>query len=149
MNEGDIQNNLTCSDPADTVVGTWRRGASGEYSLIACPSGYTMQASNFTTAFSACNLCPSGTYLMEEVTSVDTQCKPCPSGAECPGGNTVNPTSGFWKASAVRRDNTMRAIVYQCPPGFCGEKNECKDNRTGPVDACFQVQVFPMTAVLM
>jgi hypothetical protein len=133
MKEGDTQANLKCNDPVDTVVGTWKRGASGEYNLVACPPGYTMRASNFTAAFSSCILCATGTYLLQEVTSTETTCKPCPIGAECPGGNKVEPISGFWKATSTRRDSAMQATVYQCPPGFCGEKNQCKDNRTGPV----------------
>jgi hypothetical protein len=137
MKEGDIQSHLQCANPVDKVVGTWKRGASGEYNLIACPSGFTMQASNFTAAFSACILCPEGTYLLEEVTSTSTTCKPCPSGAACPGGNIVNPMSGFWKAPVTgsRREIASQAILYQCPPGFCSDKNECKNNRTGPVSS--------------
>jgi hypothetical protein len=148
MKVGDVQNQLKCTNPADTVVGTWKRGVSGEYSLFACPPGYTMQVSNFTNAFSSCILCSEGTYLLEEVTSTETTCKPCPSGAECPGGNIVNPKSGFWKAPGTRRESMTQVFVYQCPPGFCGEKNNCKNNRTGPVDSS-SLRLTLMPALLM
>jgi hypothetical protein len=135
MVENNIQTDLKCINPVDTVVGTWKRGASGEYNLIACPSGFTMRVLNFTASFSSCILCPAGSYLLEEVTSTSIACKPCPIGAICPGGNVVYSKTGYWKADANRRDGTTRAIVYQCPPGFCDENNTCNNARTGPVDS--------------
>ena len=84
---------------------------------------------------------------VREVTSTSTKCNPCPIGGECPGGNVVYSKSGYWKATATRRDSMVRAIVYQCPPGFCsGGQNSsqtCNDDRVDPVlSTCIYVFVL-------
>ena len=137
MKVGDLQSNLKCPNPSDIVVGTWERIDSGEYMLIACPPGYTLQRSNLTLSLSSCIKCPAGSYLLDEVTSPSTTCKPCPVGAECPGGDVVQALPGYWQRPASRRaiSSSTVAVLYRCPISACGANNSCNNNRVGPVSA--------------
>ena len=134
---GDMQNSLKCPNPSDIVVGTWQRIETGEYSLIACPPGYTLQRSNLSASLSTCIKCPAGSYLLDRVISPSITCKPCPIGAECPGGNIVQALSGYWKMPSSRRESSSisSAVLYQCPIGACGANNSCNNNRVGPVSS--------------
>ena len=133
---GDIQSNLKCSNPDDLIVGTWRRRSSGDYELIECPPGYTLQASNLSVTSDTCVKCPQGKYLLTRVDSTSISCNPCPVGAECPGGNIVNALPGYWEAATSRRLESSTnglAVLYQCPIGVCGSNNTCQNGRTGLV----------------
>ena len=116
-------------------MGTWQRIDTGEYTLISCPPGYTLQRSNLSLSLSTCVVCPAGKYLLEEVTSTSVTCKPCPIGAECSGGNVVQALSGYWQMPSNRRNgiSLSNAVLYQCPIGACGANNSCNNNRIGPV----------------
>lgn len=135
---GDTRSDLVCLDPKDNVYGTWQRNLSGEYRLIACPAGFTMQRSDLSLTSDKCIECPVGSYSLVEVTSTTVQCKPCPIGATCPGGSVVQAVAGFWREAKGRRavDSTAAATIYQCPLGVCGSGNSCNNNRTGMV-ICF------------
>jgi hypothetical protein len=138
---GDIQEILLCDSPVDRLVGRWYRNITGEYRLIACPSGYTLQRSDLSVTSDRCVMCPAGTYLLDEVLDPAIKCLPCPIGAYCPGGNAVMSLPGFWRlpevANGQRRllpgANMSIATIYPCPLGVCGGNNTCKNNRTGPV----------------
>jgi len=133
---GDIESSLKCSNPADVIVGTWKRLPSGEFSLIQCPAGYTLQASNHTVTLDTCVICPAGSYLLGTVDSQSITCKPCPIGADCPGGSVVNSLPGFWQPPTTRRNVDASVQIYQCPVGVCGSNNTCLNNRIGLVRNC-------------
>ena len=130
---GNIQSNLSCLNSDDIIYGTWVRNLSGEYRLISCPPGFTLQRSELSATADKCAMCPAETYLLEEVASPSVECKLCPVGAKCPGGNVVKAIPGFWQAPISRRGSSLTATIYPCPPGVCGEDNMCQNNRTGPV----------------
>ena len=130
---GNVQTNLKCPNPNDVIVGTWLRIETGAYTLISCPPGYTMLVSNSSTTVDTCVICPAGSYLLDEVTSPSTTCKPCPIGASCPGGNVVIAQAGYWQSSSSRRGLLSQAVLYQCPVGYCGDNNTCLNDRVGPV----------------
>ena len=131
--EGDTQAYLRCSNLKDTITGTWQRQSTGEYALVACPAGYTMQVSNLTVTLDTCVMCPAGSYLLDEVTSPLVICNPCPIGADCPGGSVLNALPGYWQAPTSRREVSNKAIIYQCPIGVCDKNNTCSNNRVGLV----------------
>ena len=132
---GDRQANLSCNDPIDLIFGGWIRNSTGEYRLEYCPPGYILQRSEFTATADKCIECPTNTYSLEIVYSPSVQCKPCPIGASCPGGDKVIPDPGYWQMPTARRDGGIagKAVVYQCPPGVCDAGGTCLYNRTGPV----------------
>jgi hypothetical protein len=131
FNIGDTHANLSCPNAEDVVYGTWWRGSLGEYRLVACPSGFTILSSNLSLTSDKCVICPVNTYLLQEATISTTQCRPCPSGAICPGGNVVMALEGYWRAPITRR--TVSAAIFPCPLGVCGPNNTCLNNRTGLV----------------
>ena len=141
MNVGNIQSNLQCNDPKDIIIGTWKRATTGEYRVIECPAGYTLTTSNVSATLDTCVVCPSGTYLLESVTSSSVTCSPCPIGAYCTGGNVVMALSGYWQlqSSSLRRgindpSQSTEAQIFQCSVGFfCGSNNSCSNDRIGPV----------------
>jgi hypothetical protein len=131
---GNIQSNLSCANPEDLVYGTWMRNISGEYRLISCPPGFTLQRSEFSVTTDKCSMCPAESYLLEVVTSPYTECKVCPFGAKCPGGSVVKALPGFWQAPISRRGSNLTATIFPChSAAVCGEDNNCNNNRTGPV----------------
>jgi hypothetical protein len=131
---GNMQTNLSCDSPGDRVFGGWLRNSTGEYRLQYCPPGFTLQRSEYTASVDRCNRCPTNTYLAETVYSPSVQCKSCPEGATCPGGDAVVPNPGFWKQSSGRRDGNTKVLVYKCPPGVCDDGGSCLNNRTGQVN---------------
>ena len=130
---GDVQSNLSCSNPLDVIYGSWKRDVLGNYRLISCPAGFTLQRSEVSVTADKCVECPLDSYLLDEVTSPSVQCKPCPIGAVCPGGSSVTASPGYWRAPTTRRGTLLTAVLYQCPLGVCNADNTCNNNRTGLV----------------
>ena len=130
---GNIETNLSCANPKDHVYGTWERNMSGEYRLIACPPGFTLQRSDFSVTSDKCVQCPLGSYSLVVVTSPKETCKPCPIGGNCPGGSTVLAIPGYWQAPSSRRELSGSSAIYPCPLGVCAANNTCVNNRTGLV----------------
>jgi hypothetical protein len=148
---GDVQSALRCPDPLDAVVGVWRRNELGQYRLESCPAGHTLERPEFSNTSDRCSVCPADTYLLEEVRSPAAACKPCPAGADCPGGSAVLARPGYWRRSQGRRrasGSEAEAAVFQCPNDACADNNTCKNNRTGPVSlATFRFDRLPRSRV--
>ncbi|OMJ68621.1 hypothetical protein SteCoe_33871 [Stentor coeruleus] len=66
--------------------------------LTACNNGQQIMETG-------CSNCLSGTYVMKP----QSNCKPCPDGADCPGGWKIYVLPGYWKPS----DNST--TIYKCP----------------------------------
>jgi hypothetical protein len=139
---GDVRKNLICKAPQDRVYGTWQRNLSGEYRLISCPPGFTLQRSDVSLTSDKCVECPVDTYSLVEATSTAVQCKPCPIGAICPGGSVVLAAPGYWQKPISRRDAIGSATIFQCPLGVCGQNNTCNNNRTGLVNQFFATLIY-------
>ena len=146
---GDIQANLVCSNPHDHAYGTWQRNTSGEYRLIACPPGFTLQRSELSVTSDQCVECPAGSYSLVEVTSPEAQCKPCPIGGNCPGGSVVLAVPGFWQVTNSRRGSSGTTAIFQCPLGVCGADNTCLNNRTGLVSPAAKFPFFCFQCLLI
>jgi hypothetical protein len=134
---GDTRGDLKCPNSKDVVYGTWQRNTSGEYRLISCPPGFTLQRSDVSLTSDKCVQCPVESYSLVIVTSPAVKCRPCPTGASCPGGSVVEAIAGYWQKPINRRatEGTATAAIYQCPLGVCNSGNVCNNNRTGLVIA--------------
>jgi hypothetical protein len=91
-----------------------------------------------------CEMCPPDTYLLARVSNASMQCKPCPIGARCTGGNSLEAQEGYFLSiqhgpglqsagGANLSFEVIGAAIFRCPPESCGENNSCKGDRVGPV----------------
>jgi hypothetical protein len=103
---------------------------NGEHKMriLQCPPGYVLGREDKFPDQDRCTECPITFYSLVVATSNSTVCKPCPIGADCPGGNFVISKEGYWKKS----NNMLRLIpdsadipadlqvaaVFKCPPGL-------------------------------
>jgi len=79
-------------------------------------------------------VCPSGSYLLSESSSVNrVGCSSCPTGAYCAGGTSVYARRSHWGWLSVTSELTMA----RCPEGYCcanttcSPYNFCRGNRAG------------------
>lgn len=70
-----------------------------------------------------CVCCPERSYSFDN----SSICRPCPVSAACPGGNTVQPLPGFWRA------NVTSDSINKCPLGVeaCAGKDQCREGYAG------------------
>jgi len=66
-----------------------------------------------------CDKCQTGLY------SVLTECKSCPSGADCVHGIAIS-RANVW---LIMNQKTQQYHDYSCPPGYCLNNFQCEDNR--------------------
>jgi hypothetical protein len=71
---------------------------------IVCAAG--QQAATSSLSKSVCISCGPGSYNLD----VNSDCKPCPSGAICVGGSSLAAQAGFW----FHKDS-----FFKCPAGRC------------------------------
>ena len=95
-----------------------------------CPSGTILVGDR-------CEVCPEGKYLL--VFSPDTsECKTCPSGANCPGGNQLVTKPGWWRSDA-RSDAMWSCPMEQNCLGGDGDDTDfvgkCRIGSSGPLCA--------------
>jgi len=68
-----------------------------------------------------CYLCPKNTYSVDPL---ESECRPCPGYATCPGGHSLLLDQGYWRISELKSD------VYTCPiASAClgGQNSTCAD----------------------
>jgi hypothetical protein len=111
----------TCPDGktfSSTVNGsTWSAELFGMrdhiFRLVECPAGFIISRDDSFPDQDRCVQCPSGMYSIVVANSTSISCRPCPLGAKCPGGSTVEASYGFW-----RRDGAQVVEVFRCAPGY-------------------------------
>jgi hypothetical protein len=93
----------------------------------------------------SCVPCPRGTYSLDaSLTASDTvasQCRPCPFGASCNGGNFVSSSKSYWGWKVSESELTSRFMLL--PTGYgceenCSSISPCGGYRTGILcGACY------------
>ncbi len=90
------------------------------YRLSSCPPGYVMSMDYSFPDQDRCVECEAGKYSLVEATNISISCRPCPIGASCPGGSTVDAVEGYWKqdySKSVESTHLAVARVFKCAPG--------------------------------
>lgn len=104
-----------CAVGAGEIIGTWERRPSGEFELLACPSGYELVKEvdgEFTHNVQQCRAC--STELQYILNPNEHQCQTCPRGLTCHGNHVTEPevANSTWVADG----EYMRLL--DCPSGY-------------------------------
>ena len=119
--------------------------------IQSCPPGFALTRIETNPQADDCAECPRGSYNLAGSFWVPTHektkspksgilefCEQCPrSGADCPGGSTVEAQEGWYKyeMSSTRRVegawNRTKVVVYECPVMSCSGNNTCRGGKTG------------------
>eukprot|EP00741_Cyanophora_paradoxa_P003900 tig00000737_g3794.t1 len=85
--------------------------------VLPCPRGFA--TSPLPDGRFRCIACEPGTYNLGQ----DGVCRPCPTGATCPGGGAVLARDGFWlDPASIGR---AAPAAYRCPRGLCCPTGAC------------------------
>jgi len=118
------------------LTNNWKTSFAIE--LRGCVNGEHYNENTIT-----CDYCTKGTYSM----SPSFPCQDCPLNANCSGGNSVLPKTGFWKSESetvvaaslfeCRQDGVMRCEGGSkgCANGFAGAKCQQCDFENGYVES--------------
>lgn len=71
---------LKCSPLASAVVGIWRRGPDGLFTLLGCPTGFRL-INDTGHDVQACIQCPDGKYMLDS-NDPTLSCQTCPLSAK-------------------------------------------------------------------
>ena len=98
--------NSVCTVSFLATNGNTELRANLDVSLRSCVTGEVQTTITVgSTSFYSCTQCPYGTYSLDPS---DKACKPCMENAQCPGGDTIDVKSGYW------RQSSESATVREC-----------------------------------
>lgn len=120
----------------DAVDDSWTQVDGGNRRISACPMGFVKIYDADRPALDDCFVCPEGTYVLGNGTTVTKateakdKCLDCVIGATCPGGAAVLADVGFWRNEEAE---TESASVLPCQPDVCVGNNTCREGHHGEV----------------
>lgn len=99
--------------------------------LESCVPGQIIQ--HIAIGETQCYQCTYGTFSLS---TSDKSCTLCPPNSNCPGGNTIDVNSGYWRVSETLPDVLQCPIASSCLGG-ADPNNQCSTGHTGPYcDVC-------------
>lgn len=123
-----------------------RQGRANAYAVLTITNALSSTATSSATSVFYTELCPKQGQL-----GTGINCRDCPRGAECPGGERVWPRPGFWAPSEDAGhvvqcsppescrgyDPAGKDFAKQCTPGYEGERcGKCARSYYRSADLC-------------